>query len=136
MYSAGTYLPPLKGTVLKNTKSPRCRYLCTVPKLIDFPRYNIKCSWENVILRGEWYHVFLYISCYIAEIRITFWTVWNRFCGGQICCLGDVMPIYGHRYPPLVSIMDILLPHACCTAYRPPPGTAFMTCTLFSICTV
>ena len=27
-----------------------CKY--TVPKEIDFPRYNMKCSWENVILRG------------------------------------------------------------------------------------
>ena len=25
---------------------------CTVPKVIDVPRYNIKCSGENVILRG------------------------------------------------------------------------------------
>ena len=24
---------------------------CTVPKVIDFPRYNMKCSRENVILR-------------------------------------------------------------------------------------
>ena len=24
----------------------------TVPKIIDFPRYNMKCSGENVILRG------------------------------------------------------------------------------------
>ena len=23
----------------------------TVPEAIDFPRYNMKCSWENVILR-------------------------------------------------------------------------------------
>ena len=26
--------------------------LYTVPKAIDFPRYNMKCRWENVILRG------------------------------------------------------------------------------------
>ena len=25
---------------------------CTVPKIIDFPRYNTKCSWEKEILRG------------------------------------------------------------------------------------
>ena len=25
---------------------------CTVPKIIDFPRYNMKCIGENVILRG------------------------------------------------------------------------------------
>ena len=30
-----------------------CRIVrCTVPKVIDFPRYNMKCSGENVILRG------------------------------------------------------------------------------------
>ena len=28
----------------------KCQY--NVPKEIDFPRYNMKCSWENVILRG------------------------------------------------------------------------------------
>ena len=26
--------------------------LCTVPKEIEFPRYNTKCSWENEILCG------------------------------------------------------------------------------------
>ena len=26
--------------------------LYSVPKVIDFPRYNMKCSVENVILRG------------------------------------------------------------------------------------
>ena len=46
---------------------------------MDFPRYNKKCSGENEILRGIFhlvqYHVFLFISCYVAEIWITFWTV-------------------------------------------------------------
>ena len=28
------------------------KILYTVPKVIDFKRYNIKCSGENVILRG------------------------------------------------------------------------------------
>ena len=51
----------------------------TVPKVIDFPRYNMKCSGENVILR-EIVHVvpgfpLQYISCYIAEIWIAFLTV-------------------------------------------------------------
>ena len=32
----------------------------TVPKVIDFPRYNMKCSGENVILR-EIFHV---VSCF------------------------------------------------------------------------
>ena len=45
----------------------------TVPKEFDFPRYNMKCSWENVILNGI-VHVFHYITCYIAEIWITFRT--------------------------------------------------------------
>ena len=27
-------------------------YTRTVPKIIDFPRYNMKCSGENMILRG------------------------------------------------------------------------------------
>ena len=28
------------------------KQLYTVPKVIDFPRYNMKCSGENVVLRG------------------------------------------------------------------------------------
>ena len=28
------------------------QFVCTVTKVIDFPRYNMKCSWEYVILRG------------------------------------------------------------------------------------
>ena len=35
-------------------------WLCTVPKLIDFPRYNMKCSGENAILRG----IFHVVSCF------------------------------------------------------------------------
>ena len=55
----------------------------TVPKEIDFPRYNMKCSRENVILRGIFhvvYHVFIYISCYIVEIWIAFLTVYSVHC--------------------------------------------------------
>ena len=29
-----------------------CSCMHTVPKVIDFPRYNMKCSGENVILHG------------------------------------------------------------------------------------
>ena len=50
----------------------------TVPKLIDFPRYNMKCSGENEKLCGIFHVVSrfpLYISCYFAEIMITFWKV-------------------------------------------------------------
>ena len=32
----------------------------TVPKVIDFPRYNMKCSGENVILHG----IFHVVSCF------------------------------------------------------------------------
>ena len=35
-------------------------HLHTVPKVIDFPRYNMKCSGENVILRG----IFHVVSCF------------------------------------------------------------------------
>ena len=38
-----------------NTSSSRSfvtASLYTVPKVIDFPRYNMKCSGENEILRG------------------------------------------------------------------------------------
>ena len=43
---------------------------------MDFPRYKKKCSGENEILCGIFhlvqYHVFLFISCYVAEIWIIF----------------------------------------------------------------
>ena len=45
----------------------------SVPMVIDFPRQNMKCSGENVILYAEYfmqYLGFLYISCYTAEIWI------------------------------------------------------------------
>ena len=46
----------------------------TVPEVIAFPRYNMKYSGENVILRGI-FNVFHYFSCYIANILIAFLTV-------------------------------------------------------------
>ena len=46
-------------------------YIFTVWNLIDFPRYNMKCSGENVILHGKvlvlYYQISLYISCYISK---------------------------------------------------------------------
>ena len=58
----------------------------TVPKVIDFPRYNKKCSWENVILRGIFQVLFVVctVLCIITfsllfmlyrEIQIDFLTV-------------------------------------------------------------
>ena len=52
----------------------------TVPKEIHFPPYNMKCSGEKVILYAEYfmkYNVFHYMSCYIADIWITFRTVYS-----------------------------------------------------------
>ena len=50
--------------------------LYTVPKIIDFPPYNMKCSGKtrNYAEYFMLYLVFLYISCYIAGIWITLWT--------------------------------------------------------------
>ena len=51
----------------------------TVPEEIDFPRYNMKCSGENVIQR----RIFHVVSCFplllmlYAEIFITFRTVYT-----------------------------------------------------------
>ena len=42
----GSYCCWLERRFLKSTR------VYTVPKEIDFPRYNMKCSRENVILRG------------------------------------------------------------------------------------
>ena len=51
--------------------------LHTVPKETDFPRYNMKCSGKKRYYAEYFmqYHVFHYISCYNAEIWITFRTV-------------------------------------------------------------
>ena len=59
--------------------------LYTVPKVIDFLRYNMQCSGEHVILRGIFHVVSgfpVYISCYIAEIWIAYLTVYSY--GGAI----------------------------------------------------
>ena len=58
------------------SQNPRSKLHC--PKGNRLSAIYIKCSGENVILRGIFhvvYHVFLYISCYIAEIWIAFLTV-------------------------------------------------------------
>ena len=66
----------------KQTNTGDVYILCSVPKVIDFPRYNTKCSLENEILHTvlEIFRVVSrfprYISCYILENRlITFGTV-------------------------------------------------------------
>ena len=50
---------------------------CTVPKVIDFPRNNMKCSGENVILSGIFHVVSRFPLHFILhrEILITFLTV-------------------------------------------------------------
>ena len=55
--------------------------LYTVLKVIEFPRYNMKCSGENDILHGVFCVVsrFLYISCNTTEILVTVWTVYQYF---------------------------------------------------------
>ena len=42
--------------------------LCTVPKVIDFPRYNMKSSGQNVILRGI-VHVVLHFPLHYMLYR-------------------------------------------------------------------
>ena len=47
----------------------------TVPKVIDFPRYNMKCSRENVILRGIFHEVSrfpLHIMLYSGNLDYIF----------------------------------------------------------------
>ena len=66
----------------RSHQPPLYRYRYTVPKIIDFPPYNMECGAQNEIQRGIFHVVsrFLYISCYIAEIWITsvsFWTVYG-----------------------------------------------------------
>ena len=51
---------PTTFFVLYLGKSITFGTVCTVPKEIDFPRYNMKCSRKNVILRGI-VHV---VSCF------------------------------------------------------------------------
>ena len=79
---------PVPGTTVQ---------FCTVPKEIDFPRYNMKCSGENVILR----RIFHVVSCfplhymllYIAEIWITFRTVCMASLASKEYCSIEVPPL-------------------------------------------
>ena len=62
---------------------------CTVPKKIAFPRYNMKCSGENVILCG----IFHVVSCFPLHFMLYHWNldylvlVWleNRGRGACVC---------------------------------------------------
>ena len=99
-----------------------CSYLSvfpvnTVPKVIDFPIYNTKCSGENEILRGIFGVVFRfhYISCYISEIWITFWTV-NR-----VGC---------RLHHPLSPSPSSFLPSPSHPPPLPSPHTAKISCLL------
>ena len=52
---------PLLSHPQKSSHNPQRKlHLYTVPKEIDFPQYNMKCSGENVILRG----IFHVVSCF------------------------------------------------------------------------
>ena len=57
---------------------------CRKSTVIIFPRYNLKCSGGNVILRGIFHVVtrFPLHSCSIAEIWINFRTLWPGGVGG------------------------------------------------------
>ena len=68
-----TYCKSLYATTVRILSYTRIH----CPKGYPLPRYNMKCSRENVILRGIFHLVsrFLYFSCYIAEIQIAFLTV-------------------------------------------------------------
>ena len=58
----------LKGTFCESLPKQRTYYISpyTVPKEIDFPRYNMKCSRGNVILRG----IFHVVSCFQLHVRL------------------------------------------------------------------
>ena len=64
---------------VSQSSPPKANDHYTVPKEIDFPQHNIKCSGENVTLHGIFHlrSCFPLLSCYIAEIWITFRTVIN-----------------------------------------------------------
>ena len=46
-------------------------FLYTIPKEINFPRYNMKCSGANVILRG----IFLVVSCFPKHLMLYNWNL-------------------------------------------------------------
>ena len=46
-------------------------FLYTIPKEINFPRYNMKCSGANVILRG----LFLVVSCFPKHLMLYNWNL-------------------------------------------------------------
>ena len=56
-------------------------YDYTVPKEIDFPRYTMKCSGENVILRG----IFHVVSCFPLHFML--------YCGNLDCFSNRVSQI-------------------------------------------
>ena len=68
----------------------RCR-LHTIPKVIDFPRYYMKCSGENVILRGIVHvvsgfplHFTLYrgnLDCFFNNVDEIHYTLSQNICG-------------------------------------------------------
>ena len=54
----------------------------TVPKVIDFPRYNMKCSGENVILRG----IFHVVSCFPLHFMLYSGNL-DYFSDSAPCCV-------------------------------------------------
>ena len=86
-------------------------YIYTVPKVIEFPRYNMKCSGENVILGGIVHVVsgfpLQYISCYIAEILIAFLTGYSTVCPYKKPCLSTLRSI-GFYYIIYISYYSVI----------------------------
>ena len=62
IFSIGLTIPIYSSIGLQAVKRPTLRETLayTVPKEINFPRYNMKCSGENIILRG----IFHVVSCF------------------------------------------------------------------------
>ena len=84
----------------------KCQY--TVPKEIDFPRYNMKCRWENMILRGI-FHVVSSFSLHFLLYRGNF----DKFLDSVphimlIINLGKYR-IFGSRLRPEQSVGHTLL---------------------------
>ena len=88
----------------------------TVPKVIDFPRYNMKCSGENVILHGIFHVVssfpllFMlyrgYLDCLSNSVSLLLLYLYTTFCvQSQINDFIIIINIsYGQPYSP--SSMD------------------------------
>ena len=106
--------------------------LYTVLKVIEFPRYNMKCSGGNDILHGIFCVVsrFLYISCITTEILVTVWTVYQYFL--PLCWLECHVTVSLIGFPAVCAGLNIV-PLSLYQDFLPSVLVGYFTSTLSAI---